>query len=72
MRHGLPIDRWRRSSRSSAESGNCVEIQTTDDALIAVGDSKARAHGALVFPPAAWTAFLIGPGTGIPPLRHHP
>ncbi|MCE7082408.1 DUF397 domain-containing protein [Streptomyces sp. ST2-7A] len=67
MRHDLPTDRWRRSSRSSAASGNCLETQTTDDALIAVGDSKARDHGALVFPPVAWTAFLSRTGIGIPP-----
>ncbi|MQS08390.1 DUF397 domain-containing protein, partial [Streptomyces alkaliphilus] len=66
MRHGLPTHRWRSSSRSSAESGNCVEIQVTDDALIAVGDSKARDRGALLFPSAAWTAFVTGAGGPAP------
>jgi hypothetical protein len=58
MRHDLPADRWRKSSHSSGGSGNCVEIQATDDGLLAVGDSKDRARGAFTFPTSAWTAFV--------------
>jgi hypothetical protein len=58
MRHDLPADQWRKSSYSNGGSGNCVEIQATDDALLAVGDSKDRARGAFTFPTTAWTAFV--------------
>jgi hypothetical protein len=58
MRHDLPADQWRKSSYSSGGSGSCVEIQTTDDGRIALGDSKDRALGAFTFPSTAWTAFV--------------
>ncbi|PJE93956.1 hypothetical protein CUT44_30895 [Streptomyces carminius] len=58
MRYGLPTERRQKSSHSNAQSGNCVEIQVTDDGLIAVGDSKDRSPGAFVFPAGEWEAFV--------------
>ncbi|MEU7136822.1 DUF397 domain-containing protein [Streptomyces sp. NPDC046261] len=57
IRHHLPLHQWRKSSHSGDEEAQCVEAQPTDDALIAIGDSKSRARGAFVFTPAAWSAF---------------
>lgn len=50
---------WRKSSRSSqgGEHSNCVEVTAVEHA-IAVRDSKAPAHGTLVFPTASWRRFL--------------
>ncbi|WP_319458531.1 DUF397 domain-containing protein [Micromonospora sp. RTP1Z1] len=49
---------WRTSTRSSG-NGNCVEVAAVAD-RIAVRDSKDRGGPALVFPPAAWAAFVAG------------
>ncbi|SDK20148.1 DUF397 domain-containing protein [Streptomyces indicus] len=53
--------RWRRSSRSTGMN-NCVETaalsQGSLSGLLAVRDSKDTAGPALVFAPAAWSAFL--------------
>ncbi|WP_367138740.1 MULTISPECIES: DUF397 domain-containing protein [Streptomyces] len=57
-RHGLPPHAWRKSSFSDENDPYCVEIQTTPDALIAIGDSKARPRGAFVFSPPAWATFV--------------
>ena len=48
---------WRRSSRSAAGGGNCVEVAHLP-AAVAVRDSKNTAGPVLVFSPAAWTGFL--------------
>ena len=58
MRHGLPEGRWYKSSYSSDIGGNCVETQFTFDGLVALGDSKDRAQGALTFAPEAWRSFV--------------
>lgn len=48
---------WRKSSQSN-NSGNCVEVATTDIA-VGVRDSKQRGHGpVLEFNHAAWKTFL--------------
>ncbi|WP_428966960.1 DUF397 domain-containing protein [Micromonospora fluostatini] len=58
--------RWRTSSRSSSNGGNCVEVAADLPGAVAVRDSKHRAGGILVFTPAAWRAFLaeVGAPTG--------
>ncbi|MCU4745743.1 MULTISPECIES: DUF397 domain-containing protein [Streptomyces] len=58
MRHGLLVEKWRKSSYSSGDTDACVETQITPDGLIAVGDSKDRSRGAFVFSGAAWSVFL--------------
>lgn len=58
MRHNLPEQRWRKSSYSADNGGQCVEVQLTGDGLQAVGDSKARERGAFVFSAAGWNGFV--------------
>ncbi|TDB71350.1 DUF397 domain-containing protein [Micromonospora sp. KC723] len=49
---------WRTSTRSTG-NGNCVEVATVA-ARVAVRDSKDRPGPVLVFPEAAWAAFVTG------------
>lgn len=48
---------WRKSSRSNATGGSCVEVAFVDP-VVAVRDSKNPAGPALVFAPAAFGAFI--------------
>ncbi|MEU9090311.1 DUF397 domain-containing protein [Streptomyces sp. NPDC048428] len=48
---------WFKSSHSSEEGGNCVEVATSPHA-IHVRDSKDLTVPALTLSPAAWAAFL--------------
>ena len=50
--------RWRRSTRSGDNGGNCVEVADNLPGLVAVRDSKDPAGPALTFSPAAWTTFV--------------
>ncbi|MFI6934585.1 DUF397 domain-containing protein [Streptomyces sp. NPDC050287] len=49
--------RWIKSSHSSGEGGECIEIAPTS-ATVHIRDSKAPAHGTLTVHPATWSAFL--------------
>lgn len=64
MRYDLPAEGWRKSSYSNGGTGNCVEVQPTQDGLLAVGDSKDRIRGAFTFPRTAWAPFLTALKTG--------
>jgi hypothetical protein len=48
---------WHKSSYSSGEGGECVEIAPTP-AAVHLRDSKTPAPGILAVRPAAWSAFL--------------
>jgi hypothetical protein len=48
---------WRKSSYSGNNGGACVEVCTSDPAIVAVRDSKDRQGGTLAFPAEAWTVF---------------
>ncbi|GGM12327.1 hypothetical protein GCM10010129_65460 [Streptomyces fumigatiscleroticus] len=48
---------WAKSSYSSGEGGDCVEVATGDHA-VHVRDSKDVARPPLTVAPGAWTAFL--------------
>ncbi|MCW3839652.1 DUF397 domain-containing protein [Micromonospora yasonensis] len=52
--------RWRTSTRSSSNGGNCVEVADNLPGVVLVRDSKDRTGGTLTFPPAAWRAFVHG------------
>jgi hypothetical protein len=63
--------RWRKSTFSGDNGGNCVEVAELtsrlentrpghDDTLIAVRDSKDPEGPELFFTPAEWDAFLNG------------
>ncbi|MBQ0990932.1 DUF397 domain-containing protein [Micromonospora sp. H61] len=49
---------WRTSTRSGASGGNCVEVASDLPGVVAVRDSKDVTGPALIFGPAAWTAFV--------------
>jgi hypothetical protein len=49
---------WRKSSHSSSNGGNCVEVADNLLDVVAVRDSKDPAGPALTFSPAAWRAFV--------------
>ncbi len=55
---------WRKSSRSSSNGGQCVEVALNLPGVIAVRDSKDPDGTALVFTPAEWQAFLAGARNG--------
>lgn len=50
--------RWRRSSYSNANGGNCVEITDELPGLVPVRDSKTPQGPVLVVPAAAWDTFV--------------
>ena len=54
----LTSARWRKSSRSSGNGGDCVEVADNLPDLVAVRDSKNPTGPALTFTPAAWRAFV--------------
>ncbi|MEU2793919.1 DUF397 domain-containing protein [Streptomyces sp. NPDC007100] len=54
----LSTARWRKSSYSNANGGNCVEIAENVPGAIPVRDSKTPHGPVLTFPAASWTAFI--------------
>ncbi|MFI2662769.1 DUF397 domain-containing protein [Micromonospora carbonacea] len=50
--------RWRKSTRSGSNGGDCVEVADNLPGLVAVRDSKDPAGPALTFTPAAWIRFV--------------
>ncbi|SFK23098.1 protein of unknown function [Streptosporangium canum] len=55
---------WRKSSRSSGNGGQCVEVAANLPGVIAVRDSKNPDGPKLFFTPAEWGAFVSGVKTG--------
>ncbi|MFG1956046.1 DUF397 domain-containing protein [Nonomuraea sp. NPDC049028] len=51
---------WRKSSRSSGNGGQCVEVATNLPGVVAVRDSKDPEGPKLIFAPTDWKAFIIG------------
>jgi hypothetical protein len=49
---------WRKSSRSSANGGDCVEVADNVPGVTAVRDSKNPEGPVLVFDRSAWAAFI--------------
>nr|MDT0659224.1 DUF397 domain-containing protein [Micromonospora sp. DSM 115978] len=52
--------RWRTSTRSSNNGGNCVEVADNLPGRVLVRDSKDRATATLAFTPTAWRTFVTG------------
>ncbi|MFG1674635.1 DUF397 domain-containing protein [Micromonospora sp. NPDC049282] len=50
--------RWRKSTRSGDNGGNCIEVADNLPGVVFVRDSKDPAGPALTFSPAAWARFL--------------
>jgi hypothetical protein len=55
---------WRKSSYSSSNGGNCVEVARNLPGIVAVRDSKDPDGPALGFAPEAWQAFLASARNG--------
>ncbi|WP_083734673.1 DUF397 domain-containing protein [Actinomadura sp. CNU-125] len=51
--HAPPAATWRRSSRSTGNGNNCVELADLGEG-VGVRDSKAPHAGALLLPREAW------------------
>ena len=52
--------RWRTSSYSGTNGGNCVEVAANLPGIVAVRDSKDCTGPVLVFTPDEWQAFTAG------------
>ncbi|MFE7532376.1 DUF397 domain-containing protein [Kitasatospora sp. NPDC057542] len=53
----IPELAWFKSSYSSNEGGECVEVAETPG-VVRVRDSKDKSGPQLAFEPAAWEAFV--------------
>jgi len=62
--HSLTRAVWRKSSRSSPTSNNCVEVARNLPGIVAVRDSKDRSGPALTFTASEWEAFTAGVRNG--------
>ncbi|MDW5329863.1 DUF397 domain-containing protein [Plantactinospora sp. KLBMP9567] len=49
---------WRKSTRSSTNGGDCVEVARNLPGIVAVRDSKDASGPVLAFAPTAWRAFV--------------
>ena len=56
--------RWRKSTRSGNNGGNCVEVARNLPGAVAVRDSKDPDGPVLIFTPAEWRAFAAGVSAG--------
>jgi hypothetical protein len=56
--------RWRKSSHSDHQGGNCVELACLSH-MIGVRDSKDPDGPKLAFPTDAWSAFIAGIKAGV-------
>ncbi|MEV7332128.1 DUF397 domain-containing protein [Micromonospora sp. NPDC093244] len=50
--------RWRKSTKSGSNGGDCVEVADNLPGVVLVRDTKNRDGGTLAFAPAAWRAFV--------------
>jgi hypothetical protein len=49
---------WRKSTHSSGNQGNCVEVADNLSDVVGVRDSKDPHGPALVFSPTTWRSFV--------------
>ncbi|SDC12571.1 DUF397 domain-containing protein [Streptomyces prasinopilosus] len=56
--YDLSEARWRKSTYSDGNGGNCVEVTHDFPGVVPVRDSKAAAGPVLVVGAAAWTEFV--------------
>ncbi|MFD8234621.1 DUF397 domain-containing protein [Streptomyces sp. NPDC059696] len=49
---------WRKSSYSSDQGGQCLEVAETPEATVAIRDSKTPAGPVLTLDPAAFSTFV--------------
>ncbi|MEU7744597.1 DUF397 domain-containing protein [Nonomuraea sp. NPDC049158] len=55
---------WRKSSRSSGNGGQCVEVAMNLPGVVGVRDSKDPEGPKLIFTPGEWRAFIGGLKSG--------
>jgi hypothetical protein len=55
---------WRKSSKSSGNGGNCVEVARNLPGIVAVRDSKDPDGPRLAFSPDDWRAFTASVKAG--------
>jgi len=60
---------WRKSTWSSAEGQNCVEVATNLPGLVAVRDSTRPTGPALTVTLHEWTAFIRVVKANVPELK---
>lgn len=60
--------RWRKSSYSQANGGECIEVADGFTNVVPVRDSKDPEGPALAFPASAWTAFIAEVKAGTFPV----
>lgn len=56
--------RWRKSTRSSGNGGDCVEVADNLPGIIGIRDSKDPNGGALTIPPDGWASFITAARSG--------
>ncbi|GEB50095.1 MULTISPECIES: DUF397 domain-containing protein [Streptomyces] len=56
--------RWRKSSYSNQDGGQCVQVSDDFPAVVPVRDSKLSHGPVLVFPADGWAAFVSAVGGG--------
>ncbi|GHG45915.1 DUF397 domain-containing protein [Streptomyces griseocarneus] len=55
----LSAAKWRTSSYTNGDGGNCVEIADNLPGIVPVRDTKTAPQGTtLVFPATAWAVFV--------------
>ncbi|MFD3922408.1 DUF397 domain-containing protein [Streptomyces sp. NPDC058595] len=54
----LRTARWRKSSYSNSDGGNCVEVADGYPGVIPVRDSKTPTGPVLLLTPSAWSDFV--------------
>jgi hypothetical protein len=65
----LTTAKWRKSSYSNANGGQCVEVARNLPGVVAVRDSKDQRGPELIFRPDQWAAFITGIKAGDCGLR---
>lgn len=55
---------WRKSTYSTGDGGECIEVADGFEGVMPVRDSKDPAGPVLVFPAAAWQSFVAGVRAG--------
>ncbi|MEW1753093.1 DUF397 domain-containing protein [Streptomyces angustmyceticus] len=56
--YDLSTAQWRKSSYSSGQPDNCLEVSDGHPALVPVRDSKTPHGPVLTFPATDWASFL--------------
>lgn len=49
---------WHKSSYSSGDGGNCIEVADNASDAVLVRDTKDHGQGLITVSPSAWAAFV--------------